>query len=63
VLETCLLCMLLYTSKSKVIFDDKGNLKNFGNGNGYTLFSYGVFVVLFAILSVFLFAFIELFCD
>ena len=55
---TLMLC-LLYVSKSKFIFDDKGELKAYGIKSNQTLFSFGAICVVLAFTSIFLFTFIE----
>lgn len=55
-----LLCLLLYTSKPPVIFDHNGELRPFGVGTQKTMFSFGVFTVVLAIISFYFFCIIDI---
>jgi hypothetical protein len=55
-----LLLILLYISKPSVIFEKNGDFKRFGAGTEKTLFSFGVFTVVLAVLSFYLFCIIDL---
>jgi hypothetical protein len=54
-----LLIMLIYTSKPHVIFDTNGDVRPFGIGDDKTMFSFGVFTVVIAILSFYFFCVID----
>ncbi len=54
-----LLVLLIYTSKPSLVFDNDGNVRPFGIGDDKTMFSFGVFTVLFAILSFYFFCIID----
>lgn len=55
-----LLIILIYVSKPSVIFEKDGEFKRFGAGNDKTMFSFGVFTVVLAILSFYLFCIIDM---
>lgn len=55
-----LLIVLIITSKPSVMFDEYGNIKPFGIGEEKTMFSMGVFTVVLALLSFYIFAMIDL---
>jgi hypothetical protein len=55
-----LLIILLYQVKFSVMFESNGDLKNFGLGSDKTLFSFGIFTVILAILSFYLFCIIDM---
>jgi hypothetical protein len=55
-----LLIMLIFTSKPTMIFNKDGTLKPFGIGEEKTMFSFGVFTVVLAILSFYFFCIIDL---
>ena len=52
--------MLIVLSKPSVVFEQNGALKTFGVGYDKTLFSFGVFSVVVAILSFYIFCIIDL---
>jgi hypothetical protein len=52
--------LLLVTAKPSVIFERNGDIKPFGVGSHKTMFSYGVFSVVLAILCFYVFALIDL---
>ncbi len=54
-----LLILLIFTSKPSLIFDNKGSLRQFGIGDEKTMFSFGVFTVLFAVVSFYFFCVID----
>jgi hypothetical protein len=61
VLFYVLLIILIVLSKPSMIFDPKdGHLKPFGIGYDKTLFSLGVFTVVLAIISFYIFCLIDL---
>lgn len=59
-----LLVLLIVIAKPSVIFDSDGKIKPFGidiDGNGNkTMFSFGVFVVVLAVVSFYIFAMIDM---
>lgn len=55
-----LLITLVYMSKLSVIFDKDGKLRQFGIGDNKTMFSFGVFTVVLAILSFYFFCVIDI---
>ncbi len=55
-----LLMILIVLSKPGVIFERNGSLKTFGVGYDKTMFSFGVFSVVLAILSFYVFCIIDL---
>ena len=56
-----LLLVLLYTSKSSIMFEQDGKeIKKFGLGHEQTLFSFGIFTIVLAIASFYLFCIIDL---
>jgi hypothetical protein len=55
-----LLLILLYTSKSSIMFEKDGEIKKFGLGSDQTLFSFGIFTIVLAIASFYLFCIIDL---
>jgi len=60
VLFYILLIMLIIISKPSVLFTDEGGIKPFGIGEDKTMFSLGVFTVVLAILSFYIFCLIDL---
>lgn len=54
-----LLITLVHMSKVAIIFDKEGQLRPFGIGNEKTMFSFGVFTVVLAILSFYFFCVID----
>ena len=60
-----LLVVLLFVAKPSLIFNDAGNIKQFGidgsRNSRKTLFSFGVFTVSLALLSFYLFALVDVF--
>lgn len=55
-----LLIALLFTTKPSLIFNQDGSLKPYGVGEDKTMFSFGVFTVVLAILSFYFFCIIDL---
>lgn len=55
-----LLMILIYTSKPSFMFESDGSIKHFGLGIDKTMFSFGVFAVVLAIMSFYLFCIIDL---
>ena len=55
-----LLITLVHMSKLSVIYDKDGKLRPFGIGNNKTMFSFGVFTVVLAILSFYFFCVIDI---
>lgn len=55
-----LLVLLVYTSKPALTFDTTGKLRPFGSGGDKTMFSFGVFTVVLAILSFYFFCIIDI---
>lgn len=55
-----LLMILLFLSKPSVMFDPNGNLRPFGVGYDKTMFSFGVFTVVVAVVSFYIFCIIDL---
>lgn len=55
-----LLITLIHMSKLSVIFDKDGKLRPFGIGDNKTMFSFGVFTVVLAILSFYFFCVIDI---
>ena len=55
-----LLMVLIILAKPSVMFDNDGNIKIFGTGDDKTLFSFGVFSVIVAIISFYIFSMIDL---
>lgn len=60
VLFYVLLIVLMIVSKPSVMFEENGNIKPFGIGDEKTMFSLGVFTVVLAIISFYLFCLIDL---
>lgn len=60
VLFFVLLILLLFISKPSVMFDEHGNFKPFGIGSEKTLFSFGVFTVVLAIVSFYVFTLLDI---
>lgn len=58
-----LIIVLLYVAKPPFVFDENGNLKHFGIGPTDTMFSFGVFTVVLAFLSFYIFAIIDIIFD
>lgn len=58
-----LIIVLLYVAKPPLIFNEDGNLKHFGLGQSDTMFSFGVFTVVVAFLSFYIFAIIDIIFD
>lgn len=54
-----LLVLLVYTSKPGLVFEADGSPKTFGIGDDKTMFSFGVFVVVLAVLSFYFFCVID----
>lgn len=55
-----LLLVLLFISKPSVMFDEDGSLKDFGIGTDKTMFSFGVFTVVLAIISFYIFTLLDI---
>lgn len=55
-----LLMILIFMSKPPVIFDKDGTLRPFGIGYDKTMFSLGVFSVVVAVLSFYMFCIIDM---
>jgi hypothetical protein len=47
-------------SKPSVMFEENGELKHFGMGNDKTLFSFGIFTVVLAVVSFYLFTLLDI---
>ena len=60
VLFYVLLMYLIMLSKPSVIFEKNGVLKEFGIGYDKTMFSFGVFSVVLAVVSFYIFCIIDL---
>ena len=58
-----LLMILILLAKPSVMFDSDNNIKIFGTGNDKTMFSFGVFSVIVAIISFYIFSMIDLICN
>ncbi len=58
-----LLSCLLVLIKPSVMFDKDRNIKQFGIGEDKTMFSFGVCVVVIAVLSFYLFCIIDMIFD
>jgi hypothetical protein len=52
--------MLLFTSKPSVMFEPNGDFKPFGVGTEKTLFSFGIFTTVLAIVSFYIFCIIDM---
>lgn len=59
VLFYALFIVLIIVSKPPFVFDASGQLKNFGIGENKTMFSLGVFTVVLAMISYYIFAIID----
>lgn len=55
-----LLIILIILAKPSVMFESNGTIKIFGIGDDKTMFSMGVFTVILAILSFYIFCMIDL---
>ena len=56
-----ILFMLLITiNKPSIMFDKNGNIKNFGIENDETIYSVGVFTIVFSVLIFYIFSLIDL---
>ena len=55
-----LLLTLLYMCKSSIMFEKNGKMKPFGLNSEQTLFSFGIFTIVLAIASFYLFCIIDL---
>jgi hypothetical protein len=55
-----LLIILIILAKPSVIFEKDGSLKQFGIGDDKTMFSLGVFTIVLAVLSFYVFCMIDL---
>ena len=60
VLFYVLLIILIILAKPSVMFENNGTLKQFGIGEDKTMFSLGVFTVVLAVLSFYVFCMIDL---
>jgi hypothetical protein len=63
VLFYSLVVVLLFVSKPPIMFDGNASAKVFGIGENKTVFSFGVFVTVTAMLSFYIFAMIDLFFE
>jgi hypothetical protein len=59
VLFYVLLMVLIFISKPSIMFEKNGDLKPFGVGYDKTMFSFGVFTVILAIMSFYVFCIID----
>lgn len=55
-----LLMILLFIAKPSVMFEKSGEIKQFGIGYDKTMFSFGVFTVVIAIFSFYIFCVIDI---
>jgi len=55
-----LIVMLIFVAKPPLMFDNRGQFKNFGFGSNKTLFSFGVLITAIALVSFYVFAVIDL---
>ena len=55
-----LVIVLLFVSKPSSLFDANGDIKGYGIGEGKTVFSFGVFAIVLAILSFYIFALLDI---
>jgi hypothetical protein len=55
-----LLITLIHISKPRIIFSKEGDIRPFGIGDNKTMFSFGVFTVVLAILSFYFFCVIDI---
>lgn len=55
-----LLLVLLFISKPSVMFDESGDIKQFGMGTEKTLFSFGIFTAVLAIISFYVFTLLDI---
>ena len=55
-----LLMILIFISKPSIVFDKEGNIRPFGIGYDKTMFSFGVFTVVMAVMSFYLFCIIDM---
>lgn len=55
-----LVIIMIILSKPSMLFDSDGEVKQFGIGEGKTIFSLGVVVVAFSIVSFYIFAIIDI---
>lgn len=60
VLFYVLLIILIILAKPSVMFEPNGSIKQFGIGEDKTMFSLGVFTVVLAVLSFYVFCIIDL---
>lgn len=60
VLFYVLLIMLLVLAKPKMMFEPDGSIKRFGVGEDKTLFSVGVFSVVLALVSYYIFCLVDM---
>ncbi len=60
VLFYILLIVLIIVSKPSLMFDDYGNIKQFGIGDEKTMFSLGVFSVILAVISFYIFCLVDM---
>lgn len=54
-----LVIVLIIVSKPNIVFDENQHIRQFGFGDNKTLFSLGVFTVVLALLSYYIFALID----
>lgn len=55
-----LIVSLLFVAKPTLMFDRAGNFKSFGIGGSKTVFSFGIFVTVTAMVSFYMFTIIDL---
>jgi hypothetical protein len=55
-----LLIMLVVVSKPAIIFETNGSIKRFGLGEDRTMFSMGVFSIVLAIISYYIFCMVDM---
>ena len=60
VLFYILLIVLIIVSKPSIMFDEYGDIKQFGIGDDKTMFSLGVFSVILALISFYVFCLVDM---
>lgn len=60
VLFYILLIVLIIVSKPSMMFDEYGDIKQFGIGDEKTMFSLGVFSVILAVISFYIFCLVDM---
>ncbi len=55
--------LMIHLLKPSLIYDEDGNMKEFGTGHNKTLFSFGVITVFLAVISFFIFTMIDIIFD